>query len=117
MTAMQRRAVDLLCSNPVEQVAEMLEVKARTIRGWMKQPEFAAELRNRDKETAESLARISNHAAMLAAIRFSEAASSGKLDPKTLFETLKLCAAFESPTQESDMLAEVVGRICSDDDD
>ncbi len=114
MRTIQRRAISLLCSHPVEQVAEALKVRPMTIRGWMKEPEFAAELRARDKETADSVARIANHAAIQAATRFGETASSGKLDPKISFETLKLCSAYERAADDTDALGELMRQIASE---
>jgi hypothetical protein len=114
LKALHRRAVDLLGSHPVEQVAQTLGMRPKTVRGWMQRPEFAAELRARDKETAESLTRIAHHAALLVAINLEEAAASGKLDYKALLEVLKLCSAYDPPAQDTDILGEVIGRICAD---
>lgn len=114
MSKNQRQAIDLLASHPVQEVAEILDVRTRTVRRWMKQPEFAEELRSRDKETIDSLVRIANFAAMHAATKFGEAASSGKLDPKISFETLKLCSVYDKTADDTDALGDFVRQIAAD---
>jgi hypothetical protein len=117
LNAKQRQAIDLLESHPVQEVADALKVQTRTIRRWMKEPEFMKELRARDKETTDTLARVANHAAMHAAIKFDEAASSGKLDPKISFETLKLCSAYDRAADDTDALGELMRQIASEPDE
>lgn len=102
-------------SYPDYVVAEMVGVRLRTLLGWMKMPDFAEALRDRERDQARSLARLARQAALKAACTLCEMNASGaKSDPKILVEILKQSGAFETPpTDPAETLCDIVNRVVS----
>lgn len=94
-------AIELLMSFPEAVVAEMLGLKLCTLRRWMRDDRFAEALREREREQAASLARLSRQAAVNAAAVLCQVFSGGcKADPKVVLETLKVSGAFDIPQED-----------------
>ncbi|MDH7602290.1 MAG: hypothetical protein QHI38_09100 [Armatimonadota bacterium] len=112
MNAKRALAVELLMNYPDWVVAEMVGVRLKTLQGWMKMPDFAEALREREKDQARSVSRLARQAALKAAAALCEVnGGTAKPDPKILLETLKLSGAFEEPVQDpADVLGELVNR-------
>jgi len=116
MNAKQASAVELLMSYPDSTVAEMIGVRLKTLLKWMKSPDFAEALREREKHQRQALARLAAQAALKAAAALCEPSGGGpKPDPKVLLETLKLSGAFETPEIDpAEALADAVSRVVND---
>ena len=112
MNGRRKLAIELLMSYPDSTVAEMLGVRLKTVIRWMKTPEFADALREREKHQRQALARLARQDALKAAASLCESnGGAAKPDPKLLLETLKLSGAFEIPgIDPADALAEIVNR-------
>jgi len=115
MNSKRALAVELLMSYPDWVVAEMVGVRLRTLLGWMKMPDFAEALREREKNQVRSLSRLAKQAALKAAAALCEAnGGSTKPDPKVLLEILKVSGAFEDSTPDAaQVLDEIVNRALS----
>jgi len=112
MNGRRTLAVELLMSYPDSTVAEMIGIRLKTLLRWMRLPEFADALRERERHQRQTLARLARQAALKAAASLCESnGGSAKPDPKVLLETLKLSGAFETPaTDPAEALAEIVNR-------
>ncbi len=119
MNAKRALAVELLMNYPDWMVAEMVGVRLRTLMRWMRMPDFADALREREKQQARSLFRLARQAALKAAAALCETnGGTAKPDPKVLLETLKLSGAFETPAQDPvDALGEIVNRALAASDE
>ena len=115
MKTIKRNAIELLMSFPDVTVAEMLGIRLCTLRRWLREPEFAEALRQRESEQKAGAMRIARQAAMNAAAALCESVNgNGKTQPdaKALLEVLKASGAFDdTPADLERGLAEVVNRM------
>ena len=115
MRTIQRTGIELLMSYPDSTVAEMLGIRLCTLRRWLKDPDFRAALREREREQKAGAIRIARQAAMNAAAALCDSVNgSGKTPPdaKALLEVLKASGAYDvDAVDPGQALAEIMGRI------
>ena len=104
-----------MMSHPDTVVAEMLGVRLSTLRRWIQAPDFAEELKAREREQSASLARMARQAAVNAAASLCQAADEpSKTDIKVLLEVLKASGAFEeTPEDPGEALAQIIRMAAS----
>lgn len=110
MKSKQRAAVELLLSHPDTVVADMIGVRLRTLRAWMKTEGFADVLRAREREQQAGARRIARQAVVSSAAKLHQLASdASKADPKVLLDILKASGVFEAePEDPGAALAEII---------
>lgn len=118
MTVIQDKAIDLLLGNTLIDVAEMLQVPVKKLRGWLRNQEFRRELTRRGTEEAEAAGRITRRALLLMAEYLRNQAGEASLDPKLCWQALT--EAHLHTTESDDALTDLIAQIaheCGEDTD
>lgn len=113
MNPRKTAAIDLLLAHPEPVVAEMMGIRLTTLRRWMRDPEFTQALRERERQQAEALGRITR-GTVLEAVRALRrlVADPAKPDLKAVVDVLKASGAFEQQVQDPGAaLAEIIASL------
>lgn len=115
LTMPKRRALSLLMVCSPDLAAALCQVRIGTLRRWMSQPEFSAEMARLQAETRQAAARIALSAALAAAQKLGDAIRTGedKGLSRHAVDVLKISGVFEPDDCGGDALAqlgEIVAR-------